>query len=98
MHEELKLLKALYRFRFAALAVAILIAAAAVLFAARKEERVASTAALCIAQTEQAPAGFCADFDHPAFDLFGLGDLQRFAASMAAAYFSQGYYGLSLAL
>jgi hypothetical protein len=98
VHEELTLRQALNRFRFAAMIVVILMAAAVVLFAARKEERVATTSALCIAQSEQEPTGFCADFDHPLFALFGLDDSHRFAASMAAAYFSQGYYGLSLAL
>ena len=42
------------------------------------------------------PTEICADFDHPWFSQ--LDDRQRFTASMAAAYFTQGYYGLALTL
>jgi hypothetical protein len=83
------------RFRVALIAGLVLLAVAASLFAQRKEERLLYSTALCIAQSEN-PSGICADFDHPWFAL--LGDRQRFTASMAAAYFTQGYYGLSLAL
>ena len=86
------------RFRYAALLGLVLLVGAGMLFMQRKEERTSSTSALCIAQSEQMPQGFCADFDHPAFAVLGLDNSQRFALSIAAAYFSQGYYGLSLAL
>ncbi len=98
VHEGLVLRKLLYRFRLAAVVGLALIAVAGALFIQRKEERAANTTTLCVAQSQQEPAGFCADFDHPWFALLGLDDWQRYALSMAAAYFSQGYYGLSLAL
>ena len=98
VHEGLALRHMLYRFRLAALAGLALIAVAGALFIDRKEERAGDTTTLCIAQSEQEPAGFCADFDHPWFALLGLDDRLRYALSMGAAYFTQGYYGLSLAL
>jgi len=84
------------RYFVAATASLVLLGIATALFAQRKEERFISTTALCIAWSEQNPRGICADLDHPWFLL--LDDQQRFAASMAAAYLSQGYYGLSLSL
>jgi hypothetical protein len=98
VHEGLVVRTLLYRFRLAVVLGLALIAVAGALFIQRKEERAANTTMLCIAQSQQEPAGFCADFDHPWFALLGLDDWQRYALSMAAAYFSQGYYGLSLAL
>jgi hypothetical protein len=86
----------LRRYRVATIAGLVLLGAAASLFAQRKEERFLYTTTLCIAQSDQIPTGICADFDHPWFGL--LDDRERFTASMAAAYLTQGYYGLSLAL
>lgn len=98
VHEGRTLRQLVHRFRSAIILGLMLVAAAGALFIERKEERSGTTAALCVAQSEQVPAGFCADFDHPWFALLGLGDSGRYALSVAAAYFSQGYYGLSLAL
>jgi hypothetical protein len=84
------------RYRLAMIASLVLLSVAASLFAQRKEERFLYRTALCIAHSEQTPTGICADFDHPWFSL--LDDGQRFTASIAVAYFTQGYYGLSLAL
>jgi hypothetical protein len=94
--EGLTLRNLFHRYRFALVAVAILLTIAASLFAQRKEERFTWKTAVCISSSDQTPTGICADFDHPWFSL--LNEDQRFTASIAAAYFTQGYYGLSLAL
>jgi hypothetical protein len=94
--EGLAIRDLLRRYFVTATASLVLLGVAAALFAQRKEERFFYTTALCIARSQQNPSGICADLDHPWFLL--LDDQQRFTASMAAAYFSQGYYGLSLSL
>jgi hypothetical protein len=96
LFEGLKIRNLFRRYFVAATASLILLGIATVLFAQRKEERFVYTTALCFGWSEQNPRGICADLDHPWFVM--LGDQQRFTASMAAAYLSQGYYGLSLSL
>jgi hypothetical protein len=66
------------------------------LFAQRKAERYPGSTAICLAGNEDTPSELCANYDHPWFSL--LDEQQSFAAAMAMAYFTQGYYGLSLAL
>jgi hypothetical protein len=83
--------------KHAIIAGLILLIATATLFMQRKEERFVDTVNLCIAQSERDP-GICADSKYEPFVVFDLDDRYRFAVSMAAAYFGQGYYGLSLAL
>jgi hypothetical protein len=94
--EGLKICNLFRRYFVAAMASLVLLGIATALFAQRKEERFVYTTGLCIAWSEQNPRGICADLDRPGFLL--LDDQQRFVASMAAAYLSQGYYGLSLSL
>jgi hypothetical protein len=94
--EGLTLRALIRRYRLAVVASLVLLGVAASLFAQRKEERFVYKTAICIGSSEQTPTGVCADFDHPWFGLLDEG--QRFTTSIAAAYFTQGYYGLSLAL
>jgi hypothetical protein len=94
-HEGLTLRALLRRYGVVMLAGMIVLGVAAALFAQRKEERYV-TFALCLSGDENYPTEICADLDHPWFGL--LDERQRFTASMAAAYFTQGYYGLALAL
>jgi hypothetical protein len=77
--------------------VAVVIASGT-LFIQRKEQRYVDARDLCIGQSEQTPTGICADFEYTPFVFLDMSERHRFAASMAVAYFSQGYYGLSLAL
>jgi hypothetical protein len=91
----------LRRYRSVTLVCCALLIIAGVLFLQRKMERTlqfGSLSAVCVGQNEQGRGGICADFDYPLFERLGLNDTYRFALSMAVAYFSQGYYGLSLAL
>jgi hypothetical protein len=97
VHGHLKIRKLRHRARYAIVIVLILLIATASLFVQRKQERFANIDALCFAQTDGDP-GICADFNYEPFAFFDIDDRDRFNASMAAAYFSQGYYGLSLAL
>jgi hypothetical protein len=72
------------------LAVAVF-AIAAALFVDRKEQRVGDVDQVCVGDTP-----ICANYDRPLSDQ--LDDRAKFALSMSALYFGQGYYGLSLAL
>jgi hypothetical protein len=83
--------------RYPLIAAFVLLIVTATLFVQRKQERLVDAVNLCLAQSERDP-GICADFEYAPFVLFGVDERYRYAASMAAAYFSQGYYGLSLAL
>jgi hypothetical protein len=74
----------------------LLVGIAVSLFAQRKQERYVGSAICLAGSSDDLPDQICADFDHPWFTL--LDDDQRFMASMVAAYFSQGYYGLALGL
>jgi hypothetical protein len=97
VHRDSSLRRMAHVAKHAIIAVFILLVATATLFVQRKEGRFVDAATLCIAQSEQDP-GICADFAYAPFVLFDIDERYRFAASIAAAYFSQGYYGLSLAL
>jgi hypothetical protein len=89
--------RALVRRYSAAIVVGlVMIGVAASLFAQRKEERFIVQNLLCLGQAEQFPTGVCADFDHPSLAL--LDEQTRFPTAIAIAYFTQGYYGLSMAL
>lgn len=94
-HEGMTWRAVLRRYSVVAVASLVLVGFAMSLFAQRKQERYVVTA-ICLAGGDETPSEICADFDHPWFSL--LDDEQRFTASIAAAYFTQGYYGLSLAL
>jgi hypothetical protein len=83
-------LGAITRHRFAVLLVVIFSTSSAFVFVERKEQRLGTTHQICV--TEKV----CADYDYPLFK--PLDDRERFALSMASVYFSQGYFGLSLAL
>jgi len=96
VHEGTTLLGVFRRYRLAILMTFVLFAVAASMFAERKEGRFHQKTALCLASGDFSPTGICADFDHPWFRF--LDEQHRFTASIAAAYFSQGYFGLSLAL
>jgi hypothetical protein len=60
-------------------------------FVERKEDRMTTVKAFCFFNS-----GACADYTHPL--VAGMNDGGRFATSMTAAYITNGYYGLSLAL
>jgi hypothetical protein len=97
VHKGVSLRKVIHSARYAVIAGTILLIGVATLFIQRKEGRFGEADTLCVAQTEQDP-GICADFEYAPFELLGLERRSRFNTSMAAAYFGQGYYGLSLAL
>jgi hypothetical protein len=94
-HEGLTLRALLRRYLVLIVAGIVMLGIAASLFAQRKADRYV-TFAICLSGNENIPTEICADFDHPWFGL--LDEPQRFSASMAAAYFAEGYYGLALAL
>jgi len=96
VHDGLTLRALLRRYLVVIAAGIVLLGVAASLFAERKEDRYVFKHAICLAGDENVPTEICADFNHPWFSL--LDDRERFTASMAAAYFAQGYYGLALAL
>ena len=101
VHRDSSLRGMVHVAKHAIIAVFILLIATATLFIERKEERFVDAATLCIARNDEDPGrdpGICADFEYAPFVLFDIDERYRFAASIAAAYFSQGYYGLSLAL
>lgn len=60
-------------------------------FIERKQDRMNTVSAFCFLNS-----GACADYDNPL--VAGMNDNGRFATSMAVAYITNGYYGLSLAL
>jgi hypothetical protein len=95
VHEGLTLRTLLRRYLVVVVAGLVMLGVAASLFAQRKEDRYV-TFALCLSGDENIPTEICADLDHPWFSL--LDERQSFTASMVAAYFTQGYYGLALAL
>jgi hypothetical protein len=97
LHKGVSLGRLIHAARYPLIAAFVLVIVTATLFVQRKQERLIDAPNLCLAQSERDP-GICADFEYAPFVLFGLDERYRFAASMAAAYFSQGYYGLSLAL
>jgi hypothetical protein len=95
VHEGLTLRALLRRYLVVIVAGIVVLGAAASLFGERKAGRYGVTA-LCLVGDENVPSDICADFEHPWFGL--LDERDRFTAAMAAAYFTQGYYGLALAL
>jgi hypothetical protein len=96
VRDGLTLRALLRRYLIAIVTGIVVLGVAASLFAQRKEERYVFRNAICLAGDDNMPTEICADFDHPWFSQ--LDDSQRFTASMAAAYFTQGYYGLALTL
>ena len=78
------------RWRAAAIA-ALALAVSGSVFVERKEDRMSNINAFCFLNS-----GACANYDHPLVS--GMNDSGRFATSMTAAYVTNGYYGLSLAL
>ena len=96
VHDGLTLRALLRRYLAVIVAGMVVLGVAVSLFAQRKEERYIYTTAICLDRDDNVPGEICADFDHPWFSL--LDERQRFTASMAAGYFTQGYYGLALAL
>jgi hypothetical protein len=70
---------------------ALALAVSGSVFVERKEDRMTTVKAFCFLNS-----GACADYSHPL--LAGMNDGGRFATSMTAAYITNGYYGLSLAL
>ena len=95
VHEGLTLRALLRRYLVVIVAGIVLLGVAASLFAERKVGRFV-IGMICLAGDDNMPTEICADFDHPWFSQ--LDDSQRFTASMAAAYFTQGYYGLARTL
>lgn len=78
------------RWRVAVLGALALMVSGSV-FVERKEDRMTTVKAFCFFNS-----GACADYSHPL--VAGMNDEGRFATSMTAAYITNGYYGLSLAL
>jgi hypothetical protein len=95
VHEGLTLRALLRRYLVVIVAGIVVLGAAASLFGERKAGRYEVTA-VCLVSGENVPSDICADFEHPWFGL--LNERDRFTAAMAAGYFTQGYYGLALAL
>lgn len=96
-HEGMTVRGLLRRYWLIIVASLIVLGIGASLFAQRKEERSPYAGiAFCLAADEYSTTGICADFDHPW--LSPLDDRQRWLASVAAAYFTEGYFGLALAL
>jgi hypothetical protein len=94
-HEGMTLRSVLRRYSVVIVTSLVIVAIAGALFAQRKEERYV-VSAICLAGDEDTPSEICADFWHPWFSL--LDERQTFTAAIATAYFTQGYYGLALAL
>ena len=80
------------KFLLFCLGIAFVLVIAFSLFSERKLSRLGSTNEFCVAET----AVVCADYSGPI--LSRLDDVNQFGIAMLAAYLSQGYYGLSIAL
>jgi hypothetical protein len=91
VHEKIRLSDIVRRYALGIIFAGLAFLAAATLFIDRKEGRVTDIHYFCFDETT-----ICADFDHPILRAFG--ERGQFALVMAAAYASNGYYGLSLAL
>ena len=95
-HEGMTWRSVLRRYRVVIVVSVVVLGIAVSLFAQRKAERYHDLTAICLAGNDNTPNELCADLDHPLFRL--LDERQGFTAAMAMAYFTQGYYGLALAL
>jgi hypothetical protein len=96
VHDGITLRSVLRRYSVAIVISLVLLGVAASLFAQRKVERYQDVNALCLAGNDNTPNEICADLEHPWFS--PLDERLGFTAAMAMAYFTQGYYGLALAL
>ena len=77
---------------FGGLAVVLALITAYQLFSDRKSDRMGTLSAFCLGVN----SGACVDYDHPS--VAALPVQQKFAVAMATGYFTNGYYGLQLAL
>jgi hypothetical protein len=91
VHQGVRLGQIVRRYRVGLICALLALFLAAAVFIDRKEGRVGDTRAFCFSET-----AICADFDSPPLGVFS--ERIQFAFVMAAAYASNGYYGLSLAL
>jgi hypothetical protein len=91
VHQGVRFGAIVYRYRVGSMGALLALSLAAAVFINRKEGRIGDTRAFCFNETS-----ICADFDRPGLRMFG--ERGQFALVMAAAYASNGYYGLSLAL
>lgn len=96
VHNGISLSSVLRRYSIAIVVSFVVLGVAASLFVQRKVERYPGITAICLAGDENMPSEICADPEHPW--LSPLDEQQSFTAAMAMAYFTQGYFGLALAL
>jgi hypothetical protein len=96
VHDGITLRSVLRRYSVAIVISLVVLGVAVSLFAQRKVERYQDVNALCLAGNDNTPNELCADLEHPWFSL--LDERAGFTAAMSMAYFTQGYFGLALAL